>query len=170
MVCSARRCDRECIREKDTPSHSERVKREMGSYRVSLQDTTGSSAAQRSAVQLPQARCTNCQKTNDLAREAVGCKRVLLECTCSQWSGVVNSGHGACYPSRDARRERVRGERLGEPQPPIGFSNLTCYLAPRRILASEMTSSIWSHSYRFVIRSAHKSVPLCSGLSTRSVA
>jgi len=99
-------------------------------------------------------------KSDDLARrKAVGCNGVLLECICSQWSGVVNSGHGACYPARDARRERVRGERLGEPQPPIGFENLTCYLAPRRILASEMTSSIWSHSYRFVIRSAHKSVP-----------
>jgi hypothetical protein len=29
-------------------------------------------AAQRFAVQLPQARHTNCQKANDLAREAVG--------------------------------------------------------------------------------------------------
>jgi hypothetical protein len=125
---------------------------------------------ERIAVQPPRARHSRCQNANDLARKAVGCIGVLLECTCSQWSGVVNSGHGACYPSRDARRERVRGERLGEPQPPIGFSNLTCYLAPRRILASEMTSSIWSHSYRFVIRSAHKSVPRCSRLSTRSVA
>src|SRR5688572_866010 len=67
------------------------------------------------------------QNRHDLRR--VGCMRVLLECTCSQWSGVVNSGHGACYPTRDARRERVRGERLGEPQPPIGLANLTCYLA-----------------------------------------
>ena len=109
-------------------------------------------------------------KKATISREAVSCNGVLLECTCSQWSGVVNSGHGACYSARDARRERVRGERLGEPQLPIGFSNLTCYLAPRRILASEMTNSPWSRSYRFVIRSAHKSVPLCSRLSTRSVA
>jgi hypothetical protein len=30
-------------------------------------------AAQRDAVQLPRARPANCQKANDLAREAVGC-------------------------------------------------------------------------------------------------
>jgi hypothetical protein len=29
-------------------------------------------------------------------------------------------------------------ERLGEPSLPIGHSNLTCYLAPHRIFASEM--------------------------------
>src|SRR5215207_4726909 len=56
-------------------------------------------------------------------------------------------------------------ERLGESSPPIGLPNLACYLTPRRILASETTSTIWSGSYRFVIRSAHKSVPHCSCIS-----
>jgi hypothetical protein len=56
---------------------------------------------------------TSVSKPNDLAREAVSCNGVLLECTCSQWSGVVNSGHGAYYPTRDARRERMRGEAFG---------------------------------------------------------
>ena len=50
-------------------------------------------------------------------------------------------------------------ERLGESTPPIGQPNLACYLAPRRIFASEMTSFTWSRSYRCVIRSAHKSAP-----------
>jgi hypothetical protein len=67
-------------------------------------------------------------------------------------------------------RNACGAERLGEPQPPIGLSNLTCYLAPRRILASEMTSCRWPHSYRFVILSAHKSVPHCSGTLERSLA
>src|SRR5215213_68582 len=53
-------------------------------------------------------------------------------------------------------------ERLGEPAQPIGQVNLSGYLAPRRILASEMTSTTWSGSYRCVIRSAHKSAPHCS--------
>jgi hypothetical protein len=38
---------------------------------------------------------------------------LLLECSCSQGSGALNSGRGACYPSRDAGRERLRGEAFG---------------------------------------------------------
>jgi len=41
------------------------------------------------------------------------CMRVLLECTCSQGSGALNGGRGACYPARDARRERLRGRAFG---------------------------------------------------------
>ena len=47
-------------------------------------------------------------------------------------------------------------ERLGEPSRPIEQPNLSGYLAPRRIVAPEMSSCSWSHSYRCLIRSAQK--------------
>src|SRR5262245_38325006 len=50
-------------------------------------------------------------------------------------------------------------ERLGEPSQPIGQANLSGYLAPHRIVASETTSTTWSHSYRCLIRPAQKSAP-----------
>jgi hypothetical protein len=53
------------------------------------------------------------QNADDLVREAVSCNAVLLECPCSQGSGALNGGRGACYPVRDARRERMRGRALG---------------------------------------------------------
>jgi hypothetical protein len=84
----------------------------------------------------------------------------------------VGTAHAILLVMRDGNAcgaEAPEGTR-GEPQPPIGLSNLTCYLAPRRILASEMTSSTWSRSYRFVIRSAHKSVPSVHAMCRRSVA
>jgi hypothetical protein len=68
---------------------------------------------QRVGIQLPRARREMPQNANDLAREAVNCNAVLLECTCSQGSGALNGGRGACYPVRDARRERLRGRALG---------------------------------------------------------
>src|SRR5689334_17543597 len=56
-----------------------------------------------------------CQNRHDLvdATAASGWMRMLLECSCSQRSGALNGGRGACYPSRDARWERLRGRALG---------------------------------------------------------
>jgi hypothetical protein len=51
-----------------------------------------------------------CQKANDLAREAVGCNAVLLECPCSQGSGALNGGRGACYPSPRCEMGALRGQ------------------------------------------------------------
>jgi hypothetical protein len=45
-------------------------------------------------------------------------------------------------PMRDG--SACGAERLGEPSRPIGHLNLCCYLVPRRIVASETTSSTWS--------------------------
>jgi hypothetical protein len=76
---------------------------------------------------------------------------------------MVGSGEqgGAAHAILLAMRDgnACGAERLGEPQQPIGLPNLTGYLAPRRIFASEMTSSSWSRSYRCVILPAHKSAP-----------
>src|SRR6266540_554575 len=77
---------------------------------VRERDSVPLDAAQRLGIQLPRARCTRrLQKRHDLAREAVNCNAVLLECSCSQRSGALNGGRGACYPVRDARWERLRG-------------------------------------------------------------
>jgi hypothetical protein len=65
----------------------------------------------------------------------------------------VGTAHAILLVMRDGNACGARhpeGAR-DEPQAPMGFANLTCYLAPRRISASEMTSSTWPRSYRFVI-------------------
>jgi hypothetical protein len=80
---------------------------------------------------------------------------------------MEGTAHAILLAMRDG--SACGAERLGEPALPIGQLKLSGYLAPRRIFASEMTRSRWSHSYRCVIRSAHKSVPHRSSKSVEGV-
>ncbi len=51
----------------------------------------------------------------------------------------MGAAHAILLVMRDGNA--CGAERLGEPTLAIGQPNLCCYLAPRRILASEMTTA-----------------------------
>jgi hypothetical protein len=68
---------------------------------------------QRIAVQLPQARHTNCQKANDLAREAVGCMGVFGTLVSRSEEPPACGADGQTIASEN----RVSAQRLAH-QPP----------------------------------------------------